>query len=958
MSLFRNAISSPLQELLRARLQGLSSLLAALPPGQYDEALERLLLASDYAQGWLSRRPEDFLALAQSGRLQCATATQDYQTRAQALLAQAQDEAGLMRELRLWRGQEMLRWIYRDANNLSPVPELTRELSDFADACLEVAQAFAYAALCRDHGEPVGHSGEVQRLCVIGMGKLGAQELNLSSDVDLIFAYPEGGETNGARSLSNQEFFVRLGQRIIKLLDAQTVDGFVFRVDMRLRPWGDGSALASSFTAMETYYEQHGREWERYALIKARICAGDQNQGHYLMQALKPFVFRRYIDFGAFESLREMKAMIAREVRRKGMDDNVKLGAGGIREVEFIAQAFQLIRGGVDKRLQERQLLPVLELLTEAQLLPSAVTQGLAQAYLFLRVVEHRIQMLDDQQTQMLPSGEAARARMAASLGFADWADFHAVLDRHRRFVEAQFRDVIVLREEDEPAECQTMEPVVSLWQGGGEEAEAWLRERGVVSPETVQARLAELRGSRAVAAMQAVSRERLDKLMPLLLLECLRHEEAELAIERCLPLVESVLRRSAYMMLLIENRAALERLVDLCATSPWIAAELARYPVLLDELLNAATLYTPPQKEALVAELREQLMRVPQDDLEAQMEALRIFQKGHVLRVAASDLKGSLPLMKISDYLTWIAEAVLEDVLLLAWQALVSRHGRPVRADGTPCDPDFIILGYGKLGGLELGYGSDLDLVFVHDGAADGETDGARPLDNSTFYARLGQKIIHFLTTATRAGTLYEVDMRLRPSGNSGLLVSSLAAFENYQEGSAWTWEHQALVRARVVAGDAALAEKFYAVRQRVLSRARDQAALKAEVVAMRNKMREHLSSEAPGKGEAGLFALKHDRGGIVDIEFMVQYAVLAWAHENPELTRYPDNVRILEGLANLDLLPLDAASQLKDAYLQYRARGHRLALANREAKVSDDEFQAERRLVTHWWQRLLESE
>lgn len=374
---------------------------------------------------------------------------------------------------------------------------------------------------------------------------------------------------------------------------------------------------------------------------------------------------------------------------------------------------------------------------------------------------------------------------------------------------------------------------------------------------------------------------------------------------------------------------------------------------MLLDELLNAETLFSPPQKQDIEAELRQVLVRLPEDDLEAQMQALRIFQKGQVLRVAASDITGTLPLMKVSDYLTWLAEAVLEEVLWLAWRSLSARHGRPHHGDGRPCDPGFVIVGYGKLGGIELGYGSDLDLVFIHDGSPDGETDGEKPLDNGSFYARLGQKIIAFLTTATGAGLLYETDMRLRPSGNAGLLVSSLAAFRTYQEEKAWTWEHQALVRARVVAGDPALAAAFADERRAVLARPREPDALRREVVEMRDKMRAHLSSEAPGKG--GGFDLKHDRGGIVDIEFMVQYAVLAWAHETPELTRYPDNVRILEALANQGLLPSDAAAGLRDAYLQYRARGHRLALANREAKVNDDEFQRERALVQHWWNELL---
>lgn len=913
---------------------------------------QHLMLASDFAITVVRRQAEAWGHMIASGELQRSRPRSEYVSLVNEMAASSGDEAAFMRGLRLLRQREMVRWIYRDANGLSPVEEVVSELSDFADACIETALAWAHAMAAGVHGEPIGQeSSQPQRLCVIAMGKLGAHELNLSSDIDLIFTYPEAGETTGPNVISNQEFFVRLGQRLVRLLDAVTEDGFVFRVDMRLRPWGDGAALASSFAAMETYYEQHGREWERYALIKARACAGDVASCSELLQSLRPFVFRRYIDFGVFESLRDMKAMIEREVRRKGMDNNIKLGRGGIREAEFIVQAFQLIRGGVDKRLQQRGLLPVLQLLGETGLLPLQAVHDLRAAYLFLRQVEHRIQALHDRQTQELPSAPAEQQRLAASLGFSGWPDFIQALDMHREKVEEQFRNVVVLREEaatDAPAS-----PMTAIWCASAEELPVLLAAQGFRLPASA-AHLDGLRESRTVKTMQRVGKDRLDRLMPLLLQQCASQSEPDVALERCLPLLESVLRRSAYMMLLVENRAALERLVALCAASPWIAEELARYPVLLDELLNAETLFTPPGKTEIEAELRQVLARIPEDDLEAQMDALRIFQKGQVLRVAASDITGTLPLMKVSDYLTWLAEAVLEGVLWLSWRHLVARHGHPTDTDGKPCDPGFVVVGYGKLGGIELGYGSDLDLVFIHDSPSSGETDGERSLDNASFYARLGQKIIAMLTTMTSAGKLYEVDMRLRPSGNSGLLVSSLAAFRKYQEEQAWTWEHQALVRARVVAGDKTLAPAFDTERQMVLARAREISLLRQDVLEMRDKMRSHLSSEAPGRKGRG-FDLKHDRGGIVDIEFMVQYAVLAWAHETPELTRYPDNVRILEGLANRGLLPSDAAAGLRDAYLQYRARSHRLALANQEARVNDDEFHTERALVVHWWNELL---
>ncbi len=826
--------------------------------------------------------------------------------------------------LRRLREREQMRFIARDLGRLCSLSELTRELSDFADTMLEVVLAAAHAEMVALYGEPLGESaGRPQQLVILGMGKLGGQELNLSSDIDLIFAYPEEGETAGPRVISNQEFFIKVGQRLIQLLDPVTADGFVFRVDMRLRPWGDGSALACSFDAMESYYERHGREWERYAFIKARVCAGDHAAGEQLLKALRPFVFRRYIDFGAFESLRDMKGMIEREVRRYDRDDNIKLGAGGIREIEFIAQAFQLIRGGVDTALQERQLLRVLPLLAERQLLPARAVAELTEAYHFLRESEHRIQALHDRQTQTLPGQGEDQLRLARAMDFADWPAYLSALTRQRDIVHRHFQDVIVAREER---------------QGAAMVPEVW--------PEPVQALLA----SRAVGQLSAAARDRLDRLLPALVRACQDHEHGELALTRVMPLIETTLKRSAYLVLLIENPEALQRLIDLCAASPWIADALARHPVLLDELLNAATLFAPPTRDELAADLRAQLARVPEDDLERQMDILRIFQKGQVLRVAASDLKGTLPLMKISDSLTWIAEAVLQEVLNLCWRQLVARHGQPVREDGSLCDPGFIIVGYGKLGGLELGYGSDLDLVFIHDADPQRDTNGDKPLDGASFFARLGQKIIHMLTTAMSSGQLYDVDMRLRPSGASGLLVTSLTGFGQYQREHAWTWEHQALVRARVVAGDARLAERFNVVRAAVLERPRDVLALRREVVEMRDKMRAHLAPKDPS-----VIDLKHSPGGLVDIEFLVQFLTLAHAARQPALTTWPDNVRLLDTLAQSGELTSGDAEALKASYLALRARGHRQALAHADRAMAPDALRTERDVVQEIWRKVM---
>ena len=927
------------------------------------EAFARACVASDFVAEQALRDVEAFLELADSGQLERPLRPGELRAQLQALLADCAQEDELARQLRRFRNRQQLRIIWRDVNRLADLGETCRDLSDLADACIDLAYHWLYPRQCEQFGTPMGRrSGKPQHLVVLGMGKLGAHELNLSSDIDLIFGFPEAGETEGARrSLDNQEFFNRLGQRLIKALDAITVDGFVFRVDMRLRPWGTG-ALTLSFAALEQYYQDQGRDWERYAMIKARVVGGDQAAGAHLLKQLRPFVYRRYLDFSAIEALRGMKQLIQQEVRRKDMSDNIKLGAGGIREVEFIAQAFQLIHGGRDLSLQQRPLLPVLAVLEAEGYLPAPVVAELRDGYRFLRYVEHALQAIADQQTQMLPEDAGGRARVAFIMGFEDWSAFVARLDAWRERIEWHFRQVIADPDEDGDEEILGGE-WLPLWQGDLEEGAAitQLAESGFAEPDKAWRLLQDLRGGSQVRAMQRLGRERLDAFMPRLLAAVAEQEEPDQVLERVMPLVAAVARRSAYLVLLSENPDALTRLLQLCGASPLVAEQIARFPLLLDELLNEGRLYSPPKAPELAAELRERLMRIPEDDLEQQMEALRHFKLAHSLRVAASEFAGTLPLMKVSDYLTWLAEAILDQVLALAWRHTVARHGTPRRADGEYCDPDFIIVGYGKVGGIELGHGSDLDLVFIHDGDPHAETDGAKPIDGTQFFIRLGQRIIHLLTAQTTSGQLYDVDMRLRPSGDAGLLVSSLAAFERYQLEEAWTWEHQALVRARVLVGSPRVAERFEQVRAQVLGRPRELEALRVEVSEMRAKMRDNLGTRATdaGRGEnafdpAQSFDLKQDAGGIVDIEFMVQYAALAWSHQYPELHRYTDNIRILDGLGAANLLPAVDVQLLQEAYKAYRAAAHRLALQKQPGKVPGDQFPDSRRLVQRIWKNL----
>ncbi|MCQ3828840.1 bifunctional [glutamate--ammonia ligase]-adenylyl-L-tyrosine phosphorylase/[glutamate--ammonia-ligase] adenylyltransferase [Microbulbifer elongatus] len=873
-------------------------------------------------------------------------------------LAEIETEEQLEKALRDLRNRVNAEVIYRDFAGQWDIPTACARLTELAEVCIQAALDWHREKMVARHGEPRSRDGVIQPMVVLGMGKLGARELNLSSDIDLIFAYPEPGQSDGEKPLENQAWFQRLGQRLIKSLDAVTADGFVFRVDMRLRPYGDSGPLVSHYAALEDYYQTQGREWERYAMIKARPVAmsgeGAAEAAEELVELLRPFTYRRYIDFSVIDALREMKTLIQRQVRARGLIDNIKLGRGGIREVEFIAQAFQLIRGGREPDLRVRNILKVLPLLEEGGHLPEGAAAELRDAYLLLRRVEHGLQAEKDHQTQTLPPEIERREQLAFALGYDRWATLETALVQARAAIEREFDEVIAPPEES--SEITDSDQWEFLWAGceRAEDRDNWLEQlhnAGFQPAAKALEALASLHGDRIVAALPAAGRQRLDQTMPLLLAAASEVSESLdplLALERVLPLLRSILRRSAYLVLINENPPVLAQLLRLCSASPWIADLLARHPILLDEMLDQRRLLQPSTAEDIADDLRQHMLRVDEGDLEAQMEALRHFKQGQSLRIAAQEVTGALPLMKVSDSLTWLAEAILQQSLTLAWQQVVEKHGMP--KDASAEDMRFSIVAYGKLGGLELGHGSDLDIVFVHDADSSGYTSGERALDAQSFYTRLAQRLIHILQTRTLSGPLYEVDTRLRPSGNSGLLVTSLSAFEKYQRESAWTWEHQALVRTRPVAGSARLGLAFEDLRSKLLCAARDEQKLRKEVVEMRNKMRAHLD-----KSNDRQFDLKHGTGGIVDIEFMVQYAALAWAQGAPSIVRYTDNIRILESLSEAGLMPAHQAAHLIDAYKAYRSEGHRLALQQLPGVVSGDQFEAERKTVETTWQQML---
>ncbi|MGB0205274.1 MAG: bifunctional [glutamate--ammonia ligase]-adenylyl-L-tyrosine phosphorylase/[glutamate--ammonia-ligase] adenylyltransferase [Neptuniibacter sp.] len=931
-------------------------------PASFSEDLTRVITGSQFVTEQLQRSSELLSDLLESGDLYSKYSENSYTEKLQTRLSKVESENDLHRELRKFRQREQVRLIWRDLTRASNMQTTTRELSWLADACVAETMAWLANSVESKWGTPIGRSSKKpQSLIVLGMGKLGANELNLSSDIDLIFVFPENGETEGgSRSLDNQDYFIRLGKKLIQALDNTTVDGFVFRVDMRLRPFGSAGPLAISFGAMEDYYQEHGREWERYAMIKARVMAGDPESGQELMDILRPFVYRKYIDFSAFDSLREMKDMISREVRRKGLNNNVKLGSGGIREVEFIAQVFQLLRGGRDNRLQQRELCKILPLLPEAVGMPQQASDELMQAYEFLRNAEHAIQAVNDKQTQELPISEQDQLRLAFSMGFDNWQAFADQLENYREDVRKHFADLIAPSEETSEAEDCSAEAIwLSLWNEDLDDEESLncLKQNGFDDTEGAWKLLKDLRDSRTVKTLQQIAQERLLAVLPKLLQAVTETDNPTETLGRVLQLIQAILRRSAYLVLLAENPEALKQLVKLCSASSWFSEKLALQPLLLDELIDARSLYSPPNKEQLENELRQQLLRIPEEDIEQQMDTLRYFKNAHLLRVAASEITGVLPLMKVSDYLTWTAEVILESVVDMAWKIMTDKHGSPQKSAGEPCNPDFIVIGYGKLGGIELSYGSDLDLVFVHNSDPNLYTDGEKQIANSVFFTRLGQKIIHILNTFTTSGQLYEVDMRLRPSGNSGLLVTSLSAFKAYQEKEAWTWEHQALVRARFVAGDVALSQLFLDERAEILSRQRDQNTLLEEVREMREKMRSHLGSKQSGNEENPVFHLKHDRGGIVDVEFLVQYLVLNHGHQYPDLYEFTDNIRILDAAERHQLLSGEEAETLREAYKAFRSIGHRQTLQNRSNTISDSEMVECREAVAQIWNKIMGS-
>ncbi|MBC7945864.1 MAG: bifunctional [glutamate--ammonia ligase]-adenylyl-L-tyrosine phosphorylase/[glutamate--ammonia-ligase] adenylyltransferase [Burkholderiales bacterium] len=880
-----------------------------------DAAMQRALALSRYVQRTLSTRPD---LVEASG----AAFSRDQM---RALLPEnVGDEAALFQSLRELRKRVMLRVIARDLGGLCDLAEVVATVTTLAEVAISYALSHLHNWAADQYGQPKSADGDaVQQLHVVGMGKLGGGELNVSSDIDLIFVYPEDGATvqnsrsSFERSIDHHEFFTRVGRKLIAALGEVTASSFVFRVDMRLRPYGESSPLATSFAALENYFITQGREWERYAWLKARALTGDQSDA--LMQLVRPFVFRRHLDFSALAAMRDLHAQIRRDVGKRGHADNIKLGPGGIREIEFVAQVFQLIRGGREAELRVRPTLQALANLGARNYLPTSAVSDLRDAYVFLRNLEHRLQYLDDQQTQTLPANDDDRALIAEAMGFADYQALLKQLDQHRANVSREFDQVF----------SPTAEATTQTAKGDGGAAPG----PRYSDSDAARQRIEEFRASSRYRQMPATGNARMEALLPRAANAAAAFDDPDTAFARLLNLLESISRRESYLAFLLEYPHALERVAKLASASAWASEYLTQHPILMDELLDSRPLALPDWTA-----LRQSLARQLDDaegDTETQMDLLRHFKHSQTFRLLVADLAGELRLEKLSDDLSALADLCLAEALRVCWTKLATAHRSK---------PKFAVIGYGKLGGKELGYASDLDIIFLFDDDAPGAPEN---------YARLGQRINTWLNSATAAGVLYDTDLRLRPNGQSGLLVSNMEAFSEYQTRQAWTWEHQALTRARLTAGDAKVGRQFEKIREQVLRQARDLDQLRADIVAMREKMLDAHPNQS------ALFDVKHDRGGIIDVEFIVQYLVLGHARTHSKLTANIGNLALLRLAAELKLIPAELAQQSHDAYRHFRRLQHALRLQNeRYARVAADSVSAHVEAVRALWRRVFDED
>ena len=907
----------------------------------YDELfrtqLENLSIASSYALNQLCRTPA---LLDNLHRLKQFNLDQHELTQA---CEQVQEVTKTQKILRQHRHAKLIEIIYLDVIDNIPLKLVLRHLSDLADQLIRCALTAAEMQLIAKHGQPVDPDGNPITLNIIAMGKLGGRELNFSSDIDLICSYANEGDLTGYGHLAYQEFFTRVVKLFTKLLNDTTEDGFVYRVDLRLRPWGNSGPVALHHMALEHYYQLHGREWEQYAMVKARMITGSDNDQQFIQSILKPFVYRKYHDYRVFEGLAGLKDQIDRQAKLKNMHDNIKVGNGGIREIEFFVQAFQILKGGRNNRLQSQQIFTCFDILQTQNIVTSKTIEELREAYVFLRQLENKIQMIADEQSHSCPQNQLIQSRIAYSMNFSDWQSVQKVLDEHRTKVSHHFTELF--KRDTGTDNDINISDVFSEEKPDNQQIEL-LESYNLNHTEEISQKLTGFLTSNAWGFMSARAKQRFSNLLPDLLKSISQTKNHLILFDRLLNLFSSIAGRSVYFELLHQNSHLLEKLIHLFNRSEWIAQEVAQYPMLLEYLIQPDSNDDKFDREKIANNLKIQLDNVA-GDTELELDILRLFKREQTIVIAIAELSEQITPLAVSQYLTELAEVVLHAVYQLASDALQNQYGLPqCTVDGVIRDANFAIIGYGKLGGHEMHYQSDLDVIFLHDSAGNEQiTNGKKSIDNSVYFARLAQKIISMTSILTSSGKLYEIDSRLRPEGASGLLVTSDHAYLQYQLNKAWTWEHQALVRARHVGGSPRLKQIFQEMRQSILSIERDGQKLKQDITEMRAKINQ---SKSPTEGDQR--NLKSSKGCMVDIEFMVQYWVLLHANKVSSISIYSDNISVIKELFRLNLIS-SQQSQLVDIYQTYHRWLHRTVLQNNPAEIALEKIAAEVEHVNNCW-------
>ncbi|ASI69831.1 glutamine-synthetase adenylyltransferase [Diaphorobacter nitroreducens] len=897
---------------------------AGSPPSEYSRFHQRL-----------HRRYQAELALLPPG-----VPTRETMAQAcDALLARGHD---LGAALRILRQLVMERLITLDCDQAAPLSDITLAVTRLAELALDRACRHARTELDARHGAPLGPLGQPVQLWIVGMGKLGARELNVSSDIDLIYVYEHEGETagqpDGRGKLSNHEYFARAVKAIYSLVGDTTEHGFVFRVDLALRPHGNSGPPAVSLASLEEYLLVHGREWERFAWLKSRVVAPLDCLGMPNVQALRgvvlPFVFRRYLDYSVFDALRSLHRQIRDHAAKRSAGhperaNDVKLSRGGIREIEFTVQLLQVVRGGQFPELRCRPTLEALERLARAGLMPQETAEQLAAAYTFLRRVEHRIQYLDDQQTHVLPTRDDDLAWIARTLGL-NCCDFLRALDAHRELVAQEFDILLGGTGHKQCSNGGCGGPRAAAAASPAPDLEALLEQL----PAKVRERVAEWRTHPRVQGLRDEARARLFRIVQRTGRWLAEGQVNEDAAVRLVGWLEPLLRRESYLALLLERPSVHEHLLHLLGAARWPARYMLQHPGVIDELAGDALLserFVPADFERELGLRLAALQSTGEDDDENLLDLLRRAHHAETFRTLARDVERRITVEQVADDLSALADSVLRVTAEWCWGRLRNRHRE---------QPQFAVIGYGKLGGKELGYGSDLDIVFVFD-----DDDERAP----EVYAAFVRKLINWLTVKTGEGDLFEIDTALRPNGNSGLLVTSFQAYADYQQqrgsNTAWTWEHQAMTRARFVMGSEGLHARFDAVRQAVITAPRDAAALRSEIVAMRERVRS--AHPAP----ADQFDVKHSPGGMVDAEFAVQYLVLAHSAAHPELQGNVGNIALLQRAEAAGLLPAGVGRAAADAYRTLRHVQHRARLNEEPTRVPPETLAAEQGAVRALW-------